>query len=105
MSIIRSTARAIRNAPVLRDLDALWSALGPVYFWALDPFLRGLRMRLSGDVSVIVPSRFAGVPLETHEPEAFVALAAWMRQNPGSLHYRYRLLDRCPFRGSAFYRQ
>jgi len=39
------------------------------------------------------------------EPEAFVALAAWMRQNPGSLHYRYRLLDRCPFRGSAFYRQ
>jgi len=85
MSIIRSTARAIRNAPVLRDLDALWSALGPVYFWALDPFRRGLRMRFSGDIWVIVPSRFAGVALETHEPEAFVALAAWMRQNPGAL--------------------
>jgi FkbM family methyltransferase len=84
MSVIRSTARAIRNANVLRDLDALWSALGPVYFWALDPFRRGLRIRLSGDTSILVPSRFAGVPLETYETEAFVALAAWMRQNPGA---------------------
>jgi FkbM family methyltransferase len=84
MGIVRSTARTLRNAPILRDLDAIWSALGPVYFWALDPFGRGQQMRLSGDISVIVPSRFSGVPLETYEPEAFVALAAWMRQNPGA---------------------
>jgi FkbM family methyltransferase len=69
---------------MLRNFDRLWSALGPVYFWAIDPFGHGLRVKLVGDISVTVPSRFSGVALETYEPETFRALAAWMRQNPGA---------------------
>jgi FkbM family methyltransferase len=69
---------------MLRNIDPLWSALGPTYFRIIDPFGRGIRIKLGGHVSVTIPSRFSGGELETYEPETFEALAAWMHRNPGA---------------------
>lgn len=74
-----SLARRIRHAPLLRRCEGFWSFLRPAYFRLLDPFSRGVEVRLARR-SVRFPAELLSTnPDWSHyETETLSTLATWL---------------------------
>jgi FkbM family methyltransferase len=78
-------ARRLRHAPGLRHATGLWNQLRPAYNWLLDPFGRGVALRL-GDRAIRLPA-----PLLTTHPDwssyersTLIELTAWLEAHAQS---------------------
>ena len=82
MGRLRSFARAIRHAPVLRHADWLWDRLRPAYHAVLNRDSRGVAVTVGGNLAVRMPAEFfkrLGVEEPSKEGEYFVSLDSYLK--------------------------
>ncbi|QYM80486.1 FkbM family methyltransferase [Horticoccus luteus] len=79
-------AKKVRHFQGLRNLEALWRWLRPVYQWLLDPLGRGVQITLGGRAVRFPAALLSHYPdWSGYERESFEALAGWLDSQPGRL--------------------
>jgi FkbM family methyltransferase len=85
MSLLRTTARAIRHAPPLESMNWLWDRVRKPYQFLIDPTSKGVAVMLGGVERIHIPARFTGYDWERYEPATVRRVAQWVREHPAGI--------------------
>lgn len=84
MSRLLRLGRALRHAPGLRRAEKFWSLFRPAYRWLLDPFGRGVLIRMGGRPIRVPPALLStNSDWSRYEDETLTALGAWLDAQTG----------------------
>lgn len=85
MPSLLALARHVRHHPRLEGADWLWDRVRGLYHWVLDPFGRGVSLRVGGHCPVRIPADLTALRWEVSEPEEFACLGRWIGRHPDGL--------------------